>query len=55
MSAPGQGRDEGSVVVEYVLVLALVAIGCATALVGLGPPLLALLWFQRAWLLLPFP
>ena len=41
--------------VEYVLVLGLVAMGCAAALIGLGPPLLALFRFQRAWLLLPFP
>ena len=46
---------DGNVMVEYVLVLALVSVGCVAALVGLGPPLLALFRFQSAWLALPFP
>jgi Flp pilus assembly pilin Flp len=41
--------------VEYVIVLALVSVGCVVALVGLGPALLALFRFQRAWVALPFP
>jgi Flp pilus assembly pilin Flp len=41
--------------VEYVIVLALVSVGCVVALVGLGPPLLVLFRFQGAWLAFPFP
>jgi Flp pilus assembly pilin Flp len=50
-----EGEDEGTVMTEYVIVLALVSVGCVAALIGLGPPLLALFRFQRAWLALPFP
>jgi Flp pilus assembly pilin Flp len=50
-----RGWDEGSVMTEYVIVLALVSVGCVGALVGLGPPLLVLFRFQRAWLSLPVP
>jgi hypothetical protein len=46
---------EGSVFAEYVVLLALVSIGCALASVAVGPPLLRLYLLQRAVLLLPIP
>ncbi len=41
--------------VEYVVVLALVAIGAASALVALGAPLVAQHAIARAFLALPVP
>lgn len=45
--------EAGLASVEYVLILGLVALGCAIAVIGLGPLLVAQLRFVRAWLLLP--
>jgi Flp pilus assembly pilin Flp len=47
--------DRGSVTTEYVVVLALVAVGAAAGIVSLGAPLVALFGLQRAWLTLPVP
>ena len=47
--------DRGSVFIEYVLVLALVAVGATAAIALVGKGLVALFIFQEAWLLLPFP
>jgi Flp pilus assembly pilin Flp len=41
--------------VEYVVILSLVAVGLATAVVGLGPVLVRAYLAREAWLLLPFP
>jgi Flp pilus assembly pilin Flp len=49
-------RDtRGTVMVEYVIVLALVSVGASLALIGLGTELLQLFRYQEAVLLLPFP
>jgi len=47
--------DRGTVMVEYVMVLALVAAGCVAALVVASRSLLDLFLFQQALVLLPFP
>jgi hypothetical protein len=41
--------------VEYVVVLSLVAVGAAVAVVACGVPLLALFRAQVAWIGLPVP
>ncbi|HLV67493.1 MAG TPA: hypothetical protein VKY73_16840 [Polyangiaceae bacterium] len=49
-------RDQrGTVFVEYLVVLSLVAIGAAAATVACGVPLLELYRAQVAWLGLPIP
>ena len=49
-------RDQtGAVFGEYVVILALVAIGCVAATISLGVPLYNLYLFQQAILLLPLP
>lgn len=40
---------------EYVVLLTLVALGCAAAVAGLGPLLVRAVLERQAWLLLPFP
>jgi Flp pilus assembly pilin Flp len=47
--------DQGTVFVEYVVILTLVSIGLVLALVALGVPLLNLFLFQQAVVLLPIP
>ena len=45
----------GSITVEYTVLLATVALGCALAIAGLGVPLFRMYLAHRAWLLLPMP
>ena len=45
----------GSITVEYAVLLATVAVGCALAIAGLGVPLFRMYLAHRAWLLLPMP
>jgi hypothetical protein len=45
----------GTVMVEYVIVLALVSVGASLALIALGSLLLGLFDYQQAVLVLPFP
>jgi len=47
--------EHGSVLVEYVVVLSVVSLGCAFATIALGPLLLDLYLVQQAVLLLPIP
>jgi len=47
--------QRGSVLVEYVVVLSAVSLGCAFATISLGPALLRLYLVQQAVLLLPIP
>jgi Flp pilus assembly pilin Flp len=47
--------ERGSITVEYAVLLATVAVGCALAIVGLGVPLFRMYLAHRAWLLLPMP
>ena len=47
--------ERGAVMVEYVVVLTLVALGAVGAVIGLGPALLALFRYQQALLLSPIP
>jgi Tfp pilus assembly protein FimT len=47
--------DAGVATVEYVIVLALLAVMASLALVAIGPPLLESFRFQRAWLLQGVP
>ena len=49
-------RDErGAASVEYVIVLALVSVGAASAVIGLGTLLCELFVYQQTLLLLPVP
>ena len=49
-------RDErGAVMVEYAVILVLVALGCVAAIVAVGIPLAGMYLTQRTWVLLPFP
>jgi Flp pilus assembly pilin Flp len=49
-------RDRrGTVTVEYVVVLMLVALGVVAAMAGLGVPLVRTYLSQTAWLIAPFP
>ncbi|HEX4477071.1 MAG TPA: hypothetical protein VH142_18400 [Polyangiaceae bacterium] len=47
--------DRGTVTVEYVVLLSMVAVGAALLIAGVGGPLLSLFRLQRDWLLLPIP
>ena len=47
--------NRGSIVVEYAVLLTLVAIGLALAMVSLGEPLVRMYLNQRTVLMLPFP
>jgi hypothetical protein len=47
--------DRGSVFVEYVILLCLVALVCALAVVAAGVPLVRMFMMRQTWLLLPFP
>ena len=49
------GDSRGSITVEYAVLLAMVAVGCALAIAGLGVPLFRMYLAHRAWLLLPMP
>jgi Flp pilus assembly pilin Flp len=51
----GARDDHGQVVVEYTILLALVAAGAVAALVALGPRLLDVYRYQQALLTLPVP
>jgi hypothetical protein len=48
-------QQRGSVQVEYVVVLSMVALTVAVATASLGIPLYRLFLMQQAWLLLPLP
>ncbi len=48
-------HDRGSVMVEYAVLLTIVALGVALATMALGVPLMRMYLSQRTWLLLPFP
>jgi hypothetical protein len=47
--------ERGSVFVEYVMLLCLVALACAGAVVATGVPLVRMFVMRQTWLLLPFP
>ncbi len=47
--------ERGTVTVEYVVLLSMVAVGAALLIAAVGGPLLALFRLQRDWLLLPIP
>jgi hypothetical protein len=47
--------ERGAVFAEYVVVLSLVSLGCALAIVSLGPLLVRSFLVQQAVLLLPLP
>ena len=47
--------SRGTVMVEYVIVLCLVAVGASVAIIALGTLLLELVRYQQALLVLPFP
>jgi Flp pilus assembly pilin Flp len=49
------GDDRGSVSVEYTVLLCLVSLGCAAAVVALGPALVGTYELRLTLLLLPFP
>jgi hypothetical protein len=51
----GRADDRGSVFVEYVILLCLVALVCALAVVATGVPLVRMFAMRQTWLLLPFP
>jgi Flp pilus assembly pilin Flp len=47
--------QEGSVMVEYAVLLSVVAVGLSLAVASLGVPLVSMYLTQKTWLLLPFP
>jgi len=47
--------ERGSVTVEYVVLLVLIALGCGLAIAGLGVPLMRMFLVRQTWLLLPLP
>lgn len=47
--------DSGSIMVEYTVLLCLVAVGCSLAVVALGAPLVRLYMAQQVWLMLAVP
>jgi Flp pilus assembly pilin Flp len=47
--------ERGSVMVEYAVLLTVVAMAVAFATVALGIPLTSMYFSQRTWLLLPYP
>lgn len=47
--------DRGTIMVEYAVLLSLVAVGCSLAVVGLGAPLVRLFMAQESWLMLAVP
>ena len=49
------GDVRGTATVEYVVILVVLALGCALAMKALGVPLVAMFASERAWVLLPFP
>lgn len=52
---PARTDECGTVILEYIVLLAAVALVCSIALVALGPLLVRLYLFQEAWLGLPVP
>ena len=50
-----EADERGSITVEYAVLLATVALGCALAIAALGVPLFRMYLAHRAWLLLPMP
>ena len=50
-----QRDDRGTIMVEYAVLLTLVAVGVSLATVALGVPLMRMYLSQRTWLLLPYP
>jgi len=47
--------ERGSVMVEYAVLLSVVAVVLSLAVVALGVPLLRMYLTQQTWLLLPLP
>jgi hypothetical protein len=47
--------ERGTVIVEYVILLSVVAVGLSLAAAALGVPLLRMYLTQQTWILLPFP
>jgi Flp pilus assembly pilin Flp len=47
--------DRGGITVEYAVLVALVAVGLAGAVLGVGRALVATFMARETWLLLPFP
>jgi len=48
-------NERGTVMVEYTVLLSVVAVGLSLALAALGVPLVSMYLSQQTWLLLPFP
>jgi len=48
-------EERGSVIVEYTVLLSVVAVGLSLAVAALGVPLIRMYLTQQTWLLLPFP
>ena len=47
--------DQGTVTLEYAVLLCVVAVGCSLAVIGLGAPLVRAFLVQESWLLLAVP
>lgn len=54
LAAPAHDQ-RGSVMVEYAILLTVVALGVALAIMALGIPLMSMYLSQRTWVLLPYP
>jgi Flp pilus assembly pilin Flp len=47
--------DRGTVMVEYAVLLSVVAVGCSLAVIALGAPLVRMFIAQELWLMLAVP
>jgi Flp pilus assembly pilin Flp len=51
----GMKDDRGTVMVEYAILLSVVAVGCLLAVIGLGAPLVRMFIAQEVWLMMAVP
>ena len=51
----GAHDDRGAIMIEYTVILVLVALGLVAAMIAIGVPLVGMYLTCRTWLLLPFP
>ena len=47
--------DRGTIMVEYAVLLSVVAVGCSLAVIGLGAPLVRMFMAQEVWLMMAVP
>lgn len=55
VQVPMLANDRGTVMVEYAVLLSVVAVGCSLAVIALGAPLVRMFMAQEVWLMLSVP